>query len=254
MKTFIKKYLKQLLGWVSVMVLIFISIGFANREQSKRQYGEVVYRITNQYENYFIDENDLRSIISDDGGQMIIGNKFDRLNLRQIETQLTSEMFISQAQSYRDIIGNLIVLTRQRKPIGRISRNNAPDAYIGEDGYILPVSQKYTSRVLLITGDFADSLVANETMEAHPRYFNLIERIYNDRFLRAQITQLDIDKNGNIDMYPQVTKQVIEFGQPENIDLKFKKLEVFYKKILPKKGWNHYKRVNLTYSNQIVCE
>jgi cell division protein FtsQ len=55
-------------------------------------------------------------------------------------------------------------------------------------------------------------------------------------------------------MYPQVGKQYIEFGKAEQIEEKFSKLTIFYQKILPFKGWNTYKRVNLKYFNQIVCE
>jgi len=255
MKSFPVKYMKYIIVWFGVILLIVISIGFAKKEQSDRQYDEVVFAINNQFNNYFIDENDLKAIISEDGGQIVKGNKIDRLDLRDIENRLVSELFISDAQTYRDLKGNLIVTASQRRPIARIVRNNAPDAYIGDDGMVLPVSDKFTSRVILITGDFADSLVkAGSLAISYKPYFDLLERIYNDRFLRAQITQLDIAANGDIDMYPQVTKQVIEFGQAKAMDSKFKKLEVFYKMILPKMGWNHYKRVNLTYSNQIVCE
>ncbi len=255
MKTFLTKYLKIIIGWSAVVLLIFISIGFANKEQSKRRYKEVAFEISNQFNNYFIDEKDLRTIISEDGGQIIEGNKLARLNLREVENRLTSELFISEAQTYRDLKGNLVVNAVQRRPIARVVRNNAPDAYIGDDGLILPVSEKFTSRVLLITGAFADSLVNTESIkDRYESYLVLLQKIYNDKLLRAQISQMDIDAKGEIDMYPQVTKQVIEFGMPDDIELKFKKLEVFYKMILPKKGWNYYSRVNLTYSNQIVCE
>ena len=37
------------------------------------------------------------------------------------------------------------------------------------------------------------------------------------------------------------------------MEIKFKKLELFYKNILPTKGWNYYESVNLKFKNQIVC-
>lgn len=245
----------KLSGWLAVLVLVFISIGFASKEQRNRTYEAVSFRIDNQFENYFIDEHDMRERISNDGGQIMEGNSVDRLNLREMEELLTAETFISNAQTFRDLKGNLLVRVDQRRPIARIIRNDAPDAYIGNDGEVLPVSDKFTSRVLLVSGDFADSLVRFENISDHyGAYLELMREVYSDAFLRAQIAQLDINKRGEINMYPQVTKQVIEFGTPEEMEFKFRKLEVFYKTILPSKGWNHYKRVNLTYSNQIVCE
>jgi len=55
-------------------------------------------------------------------------------------------------------------------------------------------------------------------------------------------------------LYPQVTKQMVEFGKPEDIEVKFKKLRIFYTEILPKKGWNRYEKVNLKYRDQIIAE
>ena len=34
------------------------------------------------------------------------------------------------------------------RPIARIVRNDGPDGYIAEDGTIMPVSEKFTSRVV----------------------------------------------------------------------------------------------------------
>jgi cell division protein FtsQ len=82
----------------------------------------------------------------------------------------------------------------------------------------------------------------------------LLKFIENDKFWKAQITQMNINNSGNIKMYTQVSKQVIEFGTPEEISEKFKKLKIFYKDILPYKGWNSYERVSVKFKDQIVCE
>ena len=82
----------------------------------------------------------------------------------------------------------------------------------------------------------------------------MLKYIENDAFWKAQIAHILIKKDGEIELYPQVTKQVVEFGMPEDFDGKFSKLLTFYKEILPKKGWNTYDRVNLKFENQIICE
>ncbi len=81
--------------------------------------------------------------------------------------------------------------------------------------------------------------------------FNYVEQ---DEFWKAQISQMNIDKNGNINMSTQVSKQIVEFGKPVDIEEKFRKLKIFYKDILPTKGWNSYNRVSIKFKNQIVCE
>ena len=248
------KDIKRILIWVGCTVLVFASIGFASKEMESKVCGNVMVHISNQYDNYFIDEQDILAIISRDGNLNLVGNHVENLNLKNLEESLEEEKFIKDAQIYIDLKGNVVVSAEQRRPVARIIRQDAPDAYIDDEGTILPISEKFTARVMLISGDYTDNFVENGIIDEHKDYMDLILKVYKDPFWKAQISQLDIDESGEILLYPQVSKQVVEFGLPEELDMKFRKLEIFYKEILPFKGWNLYKRVNLTYSNQIVCE
>ena len=140
--------------------------------------------------------------------------------------------------------------------MARITRQNAPEAYISAEGEILPLSEKYTARVMLVGGPYTAQLIRNGVLkdENNHQIFELLKFIDKDEFWKAQIAQLDIDAKGDIIMHPQVGKQSIEFGKADQIEEKFAKLTLFYQKILPFKGWNTYNRVNLKYLNQIVCE
>jgi cell division protein FtsQ len=60
--------------------------------------------------------------------------------------------------------------------------------------------------------------------------------------------------NEDLILYQQVGKQTIEFGKPEEIEEKFSRINIYYKEILPQKGWNTYSRVNVKFKGQIVCE
>jgi cell division protein FtsQ len=88
----------------------------------------------------------------------------------------------------------------------------------------------------------------------YSQLFELINHINVDNFWKAQIAQVVIQDNGEIKLLPQVTKQYIEFGDLNHIENKFSRLKIFYKEILPRKGWNSYSRVNVKYKNQIICE
>src|SRR5690606_35648121 len=79
----------------------------------------------------------------------------------------------------------------------------------------------------------------------------LVDKIRKDEFWKAQITELNIDGKGRIRIVPAVGDERIEFGYPENVDEKLKKLMIFYKEILPRVGWNKYDRVNLEFDGQI---
>ena len=59
--------------------------------------------------------------------------------------------------------------------------------------------------------------------------------------------------NGQMEMFPRVGNHVISFGQPKDMKKKMERLRTFYTEVLNKVGWNKYKRIDLQYSNQIVC-
>ena len=84
--------------------------------------------------------------------------------------------------------------------------------------------------------------------------FDVLDYINKDEFLKAQIAEIEVNKKGELTMYPQITKQPILFGSCEKHVDKFKNLRVFYDKILPAKGWNDYESVNLKYQGQIICK
>jgi cell division protein FtsQ len=144
-----------------------------------------------------------------------------------------------------------------RRPIARIVRNDGPDGYIAEDGTIMPVSERFTSRVVLISGSYVSQLLKvrniNE-LEDGGQLMEMIRTIREDEFWSAQVAQLNIDHKTKITIFPQVGDENIEFGKPDNMEVKFRKLRIFYKEILPRVGWNKYNRVNLEFEGQIVAE
>lgn len=96
----------------------------------------------------------------------------------------------------------------------------------------------------------AGSLTKTETGR---KLMDMMEYVLDDSFWTAQVAQLDLNSRGDITLYPQITGQVVEFGSPDRFEDKLHKLMVFYKDILPQKGWTRYEKVNLTYEGQIIA-
>ncbi len=237
-------------------ILVIGSIGFVEKQYDQRICISINVNIDNQFENYFINEVDIIDLISDGGDYRIVGESFEDLNLKEIETELLKTKFIREAEVFKDLEGNLMINIDQSRPIARMMSRKMLDRYISDKGEVLPLSKRYTARVLLIDGSFADNpkLYDLNKTEMGSQVMELLLFIENDKFWKAQISQMNIDNRGNIKMYTQVSKQVIEFGRPVEIHEKFKKLKIFYKDILPTKGWNSYERVSVKFKDQIVCE
>ncbi|UII29237.1 cell division protein FtsQ [Fulvivirga maritima] len=252
-----RKYKMKIGAKLLIAGVVLISvIGFTDSRQSGEVCKDVVIRISNQHENYYVDESDVLALMTDNGNQAVKGTSFKELNLKDIEQKVEMDKFIKEAEIYKDLKGNLLVKVELRRPLARVIQTQGPDAYIAEDGAVLPVSTKYTSRVTLISGSYSQELVKQDltTTEEGKKIYDLIKYINKDKFWKAQVAQIDIDENLNVLLYPQVTKQYVEFGKPEDLERKFKKLKIFYDRILPQKGWNTYSRVNLEYEGQIIAE
>ena len=185
------------------------------------------------------------------------GAEMGEVDLKVIERKIKAEPFIQDADLYSDLKGNFVIKVELRRPIARIVRNDGPDGYIAEDGTIMPTSEKFTSRVVLISGSYTRTLLQKDNvneLEEGKQLMEMINIIRDDEFWAAQVAQLDIDGNARITIFPQVGDEEIKFGKPDNVEAKFKKLMIFYKEILPRMGWNKYSKVSLEYEGQIVAE
>lgn len=251
----VKTILKSI-KFILVGIVIVSVIGFANMRQSDRYVKHVKVNIDNQFQNYFIDDNDVYELIDELGKDYLLGSDLGSLDLSDIESKVKRHRFVEDAEIYHDLHGNLTIEVKQNRPIARLLNSSDEDQYIGTTGLLLPESNHFTARVLLVTKSeeilFSEENIADD-IEGE-RIFEVLKFISEDRFWKAQIAGIHIDENLELTLQPQVTKQLIEFGKAEDIENKFKKLKIFYKKILPYKGWNSYETVNLKYRNQIVCK
>ncbi len=241
---------------VVALVGVSLLIAFGERKQNGIVCSNIVIELENAHENHFIDEADVLKIL-ENSGQSIIGTSIDRLNLNILESQLKSDKHILDAELYGDVKGNLMVNVDLRRPIARLVRNDGPDAYIAEDGVVMSMSDKFSSRVLLITGAIVKPLIEAGDLYATEDGIKLMEMIHfinEDEFWKAQIAQVDFDSKGKAEIYPQMTGQLVEFGRLEDIKVKFKKLLIFYKEILPQRGWTKYDRVNVEFEGQVIAE
>lgn len=240
---------------ITLTVLLSLLALFSYR--SAALYPEhIQVAIGNKQENNFVNEGDIIEFIQQIGVNNPGIMQPEAVNLRRLEDSLLAVNFISEAQVARNLKGNLVVEIWQDSPLARVISATGKQGYVAENRTILPLSPNYTSRVLLLTGAGADSLFNPGFFQntQGKNLFRLLTHIEQDVFWKAQIAQIDLDKNLNIEVYPQVGKQVFELGQAENFLHKLNKLNTFYKEIVPKKGWDAYKRVKLQYENQIVCE
>src|SRR5690348_1595868 len=175
------------IGAAIVVVLAFI--GFTERRQGDIAVKDITIKVENVEGNHFLEEEDIVDLmaLNQEG---VKGTTLDKVNLKDLEKKIKMNPFIKDAQLYSDLKGNLVVKAEVRRPIARIVRNDGPDGYIAEDGTVMPVSEKFTSRVVLISGGYVRQLLKQKNVsetESGVQLMELINTIRDDEFWNAQI-------------------------------------------------------------------
>ena len=248
--------LKKGVLYIPLVLGFLILMGFVSAKQSDKTVRSIFVHIDYEHDNYFINREDALALMTRNNQDILIGAPVDNINLKALELRIKTHNFVEEAQVFKDHKGNLSVKITQCRPVARVIHPSGPHAYIGSNGQSLPSSDKFTARVLVIDGPYAENLKNNKFLasEQGKKYLELINFVNDHDFWSAQIAQMTVNGDGNIVLMPQVGDQIIEFGKPEKIEEKFAKLFIYYKKIVPMHGYNRFSRVNLKYKDQIVCE
>jgi cell division protein FtsQ len=203
---------------------------------------------------YFIDKQEVDKILLINN-KPLIGRKMEEINIHELENKLRANPFIEFAKVYTDMDGVINVEISQRQPILRIINHIDQDFYVDQHGLKIPLSSNFTARVLVANG-YIDELFANRVDTLHTsiaqQLFKTADYIRRDSLWAAQIAQIYINKDHEIELIPRAGNNRILLGDADSLDRKFHNLLVFYKKALPKVGWDTYKIINIKYANQVV--
>lgn len=250
-----KRRVKKSVIFVLLAVIFTAYIAFTEHRSEQKAFAGLEVYVEAVSDVYFVEEKDLLEKLNNAFPELSPGKALKEISLHDIEKQVLDHPFVNTAEVFTDLKGKIVVKASQHIPMARIVRPLAADGYISTEGKILPTRENYTSRVLTLQGKGAEKLLSEEELsKSQPELLNLLTYISNHPFWNAQISGMEILGNGNILLEQQVGKQLIEFGGPDQIEEKFKKINLYYQKIVPEKGWNAYERVNVKFKDQIICE
>lgn len=176
-----------------------------------------------------------------------IGQKFEDINTLEIARTIENNQLIKKAYCYHTPDSLLRIDIEQRYPILRIKSEKIGDYYIDTEGELMPTQHNTALRMPLATGHINQSLAKGDL-------YTFALFLQDDRFWRNEITQIHVDQQGDIFLVPRVGRHTIKMGTLHNFEQKLQNLLTFYKKVLPRKGWNAYKCINLEFDGQVIGE
>lgn len=175
-----------------------------------------------------------------------LGKKIATVNTRLIEETLEKSSFVDEAQCYKTSEGNVCIKLTQRMPVIRVKADNGDDYYVDNHGGIMP-NTKYTSDLIIATG-YISRDYAKKVLTRVGNY------IVSDKFWRNQAVQLNVLRDGSVEIVPRVGDHIVYLGAPVNVQNKLSRMEKFYRYGLNKVGWNKYSYISVEFDNQIICK
>jgi len=203
---------------------------------------------------YFVDKEEVDNILRIHKHQLI-GRNIESINLHQLKNRLRANPFIESATVYADMDGVIRVEISQRQPMVRMINQSDQSFYIDQHGLKIPLSTNFTAKVLAANGFIEEAFNGKiDTMHTDlaKQIFKTAAFIGRDSLWSAQIAQIYINQDHQIELVPRVGNNHILLGTADSLETKFANLLVFYKKAMPQVGWDRYKTINIKYSNQVV--
>lgn len=242
-----------LVFWISLSVGVLSLLVAAIETRNAKPCSNVEITIGGGKDALFVDQQDVKKMLMGVSGTMI-GKALKDFDLRRMEDTLESEPWISNAELFFDNNRVLQVKVTEKEPVARIFTVTGNSFYIDTALFRLPLNDKYTPRLPVFTGfpsdrkrwKGKDSLLMTEVK-------NISIHLLSDPFWMAQIDQVDIDAERNFQMVPKVGKHVVQFGNGQEVDKKFRKLYIFYRDVISKTGWSRYGEINVGYKGQVVA-
>ncbi len=264
-KGIIKKIISVAI-WFFFIAIIVVSLSFSTSQLKNVKCNNINVQIVDTTGNNFVESKDIIELLNQKNYKLL-DNFIDKIPLNKIENDINNYPSIKSTEVFSTLDGILHIVIFQREPILRVINYDGTSYYIDEKGSLFPLSEKYTARVLVASGNinepynlrYKKDITKEEEKDELGRKF-LIDDLFilskfikGDAFLNAFVEQIYLNENDEIELVPKVGNFIILLGDIQNLSEKFENLKAIIKIGLPREGWEKYAKINLKYNNQVVC-
>jgi len=233
--------------WINARLLLMIALvvflySFTSKRNDTRKTEKTVVEFVNKAE-LFVSYETVNKLLIEKGEELKTIGK-DKVVLNRLEKMLNEHEMIQKSEVFVSIDGVLKAMVTQRTPIARIFGEEG-SFYIDSKGFRMPLSRIQTARLPLVMGEI--------TKENQKEMYDLLWFIYNDDFLKKNITGIEILPSGSLRMTNRNYNYDIEFGKTIEVERKFDNYKAFFQKAVHDTLIDKYKIINLKFTQQVVC-
>ena len=225
--------------------LVFSAVAMTDRHEDVRMCKGVDLHITDSLDIELIDENMILSLLQEQSVDPV-GLPLDGIDLERIEQTLRLHPLVGNVECYKTGGDMLRINISSKVPLVRVMNNRGQDFYVDSKGEIL--SQHSLAVQLPLATGYIDRKFASDQL------LKVVAAIDRSEFWKAQVEQINVTREGQIELVPRVGDHLLILGTPDNIEGKLDRLMNFYENGLDNVGWNKYRSISVAYDNQVVCK
>ena len=173
------------------------------------------------------------------------GKPMSQINASTIEEALGESPYLEFADIVKCQNGRLLIRVSQLLPVLRVFDGDK-SYYVNRAGKHMDASLYYHSDVPVVQGHFTSKYPAT-------RLLPLIDYVSSDSLLNSLVTMYCMRDTNNIIIVPQISGHVINMGNARDFENKFAKLKLFYREVMPKRGWDAFDTISVKWDHQIVA-
>ena len=178
-------------------------------------------------------------------GIKIVGKHMGDINASDIEEALKVSPYLENADIVKCQNGKVLIRVSQLVPVMRVF-DGEDSYYLNKAGKRMAATTYYHCDVPVVQGHFTRKYPAT-------RLLPLIDYVESDSLLHSLVTMYQVRDTNNIILVPNISGHVVNIGNADGFDNKFAKLKLFYREVLPKRGWNTYDTISVKWNHQIVA-
>lgn len=144
--------------------------------------------------------------------------------------------------------GRVYITVQPLEPVARVFPvDGSPSYYINRAGKTMTADPQYHMDVPVIHGSFSDSsFTARDVLP-------LLDWLADHPGWDALTGSVKADSPRDILLLPIVRGHVVNLGDLRDLDSKFARLDAFYRKVLPVRGYETYDTISVKWGGQVVA-
>ncbi len=238
---------KILLSALLLLIAAYIvaAVTVFNRKPASQVCQDIRLVIKDSVYAGFITKNEVSALLKKKGISPL-DQPMDQVRTDSIEQVLSRHPLIDRVECYKTPGGSLNIEVSQRIPILRVMSDDGANYYLDDKGHIMPPDAKCVAHRAVATGRIEKAFAVKDLYK-----FGVF--LQRNPFWDAQIEQIHVLADGNVELVPRVGNHLIYLGKLDHFESKLERVKVFYEKALNRVGWNKYSRINVEFDNQIIC-